>query len=550
MTAKHDLTPRDDIAPAGGIAPANGIAPREDIAPQDGAAPQPDAGEPVAETAAAAATLMDRLRRRVAPRAGSPGRRRRQPPHDPGDPAHALRFGAVVCVVVLVVFGGWSALTSLQSAVVAPGVIAAEGRTRAVQHLDGGIVSAILVKDGDEVQAGDVLVRLDTTRLASERGIVENRLYEALARQARLEAERDDAPAMTRPPLLDAMVAADRDWASLAPAADPALTSALASALASRADPKATEPPAQTGLEIANRVFSGQDRLFHARRDTLKAQVARLEAGIAQSREQMAGIDAQRASLERQRDLIARELDGARKLYEKGLMPLPRVLALERQQADLEGNIAARGADKAAIGQSIGQLQLQILELQRDAREKVLQDLREADSDVQDLTEQRIAALDKLNRTDIRAPVSGRVNGLAFHTIGGVVRPADVVMEIVPDDEALIVEARADPAEVDQLHAGQSARIRLTAFDQRTTPEIDGTLLVVSPDRLTDPQSGAPYYALKVAIADDGRALLGPDRPLVAGMPADVFVVAGARSPLSYLMKPLTDQMARALREE
>lgn len=468
------------------------------------------------------------------------GRSRRA--DDPADPARHLRFGAVVCVGVVLGFGLWSACAPLQSAVVSSGVVVTEGKTRAIQHLDGGIISALAVRDGAEVKAGDLLMRLDATRHAAERAIVENRLYEALARQARLKAERDEAPAMTRPAMLDAMVAVDRAWAERAP--DAAATDLVAGGL-----PTDAIAPPETGAEIADRVFTGQQRLFQARRETLKAQVARLDAAIAQSREQIGGLEAQREAALRQRDLIGEELEAARALGRKGLMPTTRLLALERQQAELEGAVAGRAADKAAIEQGIGQLQLQILELERDTREKVLTELREADANVQELTEQRIAAIDKLRRTDIRAPVSGRVNGLAFHTLGGVVKPGDVVMEIVPDNETLVVEARADPASVDQVHAGQPARIRLSAFDQHSTPELSGTLLAVSPDRLVDPQTGAAYFALKVEIGAGELALLGPDKALVPGMPADVFVVTGMRTPLSYLTKPLTDQMARAFRE-
>ncbi|SCW45649.1 HlyD family type I secretion periplasmic adaptor subunit [Ancylobacter rudongensis] len=489
--------------------------------------PAPSSGKP-SPAPSARWTLFGRRRRAArGPRASE----------DPADPAGPLRFGAAVCVGVVLGFGVWSALAMLQSAVVASGILVTEGRTRAVQHLDGGIISVLAVRDGASVRAGDLLVRLDATRHAAERAIVENRLYEALARQARLKAERDDAPAMTRPAMLDAMVAVDRQWANAVP---PVAASVPTDGLA----------PPETGAEIADRVFTGQERLFQARRETLKAQVARLEAGIAQSREQIGGLEAQRAAALRQHDLIGRELEAARALSERGLMPTTRLLALERQQAELEGAIAARVADKAAIEQGIGQLQLQILELERDTREKVLTELREADANVQEQTEERIAAIDKLTRTDIRAPVSGRVNGLAFHTIGGVIKPGDVVMEIVPDNESLIVEARADPASVDRIHAGQPARIRLAAFDQHSTPELSGTLLVVSPDRLVDPQTGAPYYALKVGIDANELARLRPEQTLVPGMPADVFVVTGARTPLSYLTKPLTDQMARAFRED
>lgn len=502
-----------------------------------------------AETAPATAAAPERgpkrvlRRRRLGVRPGITARPRAT--HDPADPARHLRFGAAVCAGVILCFGGWSALAPLQSAVVSSGIVVTEGKTRAVQHLDGGIISALAVRDGAAVKAGDLLIRLDATRHAAERAIIENRLYEALARQARLKAERDDTAAITRPVMLDAMVAADRAWANLEPV-DPTPPASLA---VGGLPAEALAPP-ETGADIADRVFFGQEQLFQARRDTLKAQVARLEAGIAQSREQIGGVEAQREAALRQRDLIGKELEVARALSKKRLMPITQLLALERQEAELEGTIAGRIADKAAIEQGIGQLQLQILELERDSREKVLTELREADANVQELTEQRIEAIDKLNRTEIRAPVSGRVNGLAFHTLGGVVKPGDVMMEIVPDNETLIVEARADPASVDRMRAGQPARIRLAAFDQHSTPELAGTLLVVSPDRLVDPQTGAAYYALKVAIDADELALLGPEKPLVPGMPADVFVVTGVRTPLSYLTKPLTDQMARVFRED
>lgn len=502
----------------------------------DGAALSPARPSPAPSTTperAAGRTLFGRRRRAASSRGA----------HDPNDPAGHLRFGAAVCIGIVLGFGIWSALAMLQSAVVASGILVTEGRTRAVQHLDGGIISALAVRDGASVKAGDLLIRLDATRHAAERAIIENRLYEALARQARLKAERDDAPSMTRPAMLDAMVAVDRQWANAIPpdaAADFAGGGLPADGIA----------PPETGAEIADRVFTGQERLFQARRETLKAQVARLEAGIAQSREQIGGLEAQREAALRQYALIGKELEAARALGAKGLMPTTRLLALERQQAELEGAIAGRIADKAAIEQGIGQLQLQILELERDTREKVLTELREADANVQEQIEERIAAIDKLKRTEIRAPVSGRVNGLAFHTLGGVIKPGDVVMEIVPDNEILIVEARADPASVDRIRAGQPARVRLAAFDQHSTPELSGALLVVSPDRLVDPQTGAPYYALKVGIDPGQLALLRPDQTLVPGMPADVFVVTGARTPLSYLTKPLTDQMARAFRED
>lgn len=482
--------------------------------------------------------------RAFAPRRRAAGTERPAAAYD----AH-LRFGLVTCIVVVFGFGGWSAFASIRGAVVASGVVSTEGQSRTIQHRDGGIVDAILVSDGDHVEAGDVLIRLDATSLRSELAIVENRLYEALARQARLEAERDDAPTMHRPPLLDAMVASDRRWKEMLAgtnAADPKLVSALNDH--AMADIRAESTP-ETGAEIADRVFSGQVRLFQARRDTLKAQVDRLQASIAQSQEQIKGIESQRESQERQRDLIQQELVGARALLKKGLIQLPRVLALERQEAELEGGIAGHNADVAAINQSISQLQLQILEAQRDMREKVLTELREAESNVQDLTEQRVAASDKLSRIDIRAPVSGTVNNLQVHTVGGVVKPADVLMSIVPDREALIVEARVEPQFVDQIRAGQAARIRLSAFDQRTTPELDGKLMTVSADRLTDTATNQPYYALKVSIAQAEIAKLD-GKTLVPGMPAEVFLVTGDRTPLSYIMKPLTDQLARSMREQ
>ncbi len=548
----HSARPAPETANAGSDAPAEATRDAAAMSADETAADGRAAGgSPVrgfaaviAATrrgAASARGLVAHFGPRLPHRGGTEGR-------EPALYDGPLRFGLWVCAIVVFGFGGWSAFASISGAVVAAGVVATEGQSRAVQHLDGGIIDEILVKDGQAVEAGDVLVRLDATDLRTQLAIIENRLYEALARKARLETERDDAAAMTRPAMLDAMVASDRRWKSMMATAgsDPKLASALTSH--ARGDVPA-DATLETGAEIADRVFSGQVRLFEARRDTLKAQVDRLEASIAQSQEQIKGISSQRASQERQRDLILKELEGSRALYEKGLMPLPRVLALERQEAELEGNIAGHGSEIAAVKQSIGELQLQILELKRDAREKVLTELREAESNVQDLTEQRVAAIDKLDRIDIRAPVSGTVNNLAFHTIGGVVKPADVVMNIVPDKEAMIVEARVEPTFVDQLHAGQAARIRLSAFDQRTTPEIDGALLTISADRLTDPVNGQPYYAVKVSIPEAELARLGGKR-LMPGMPAEVFVVSADRTPLSYLTKPLTDQLARSMREE
>ncbi|WP_176086489.1 HlyD family type I secretion periplasmic adaptor subunit [Martelella sp. HB161492] len=434
-----------------------------------------------------------------------------------------LRFGLLVTGLVVFGFGGWSAFASLRTAVVASGTLAAEGETRSVQHADGGIVSAIPVRDGDHVNRGDIVMQLDPTQIRSQLAIVENQLYEALARKARLEAERDGDAEIRRPKLLAEMLASDR--ADIVP-----------------------DGMDETGRQAADRVFLGQQRLMKAQLSKVEAEVGQLETAIGQSREQITGIEGEKASEERQRDLIVKELDSIRELFKQQLVTLSRVLALERQQASLEGDIAGNVSDIAALKQSIGEQQLQILQTRLEWQEQVLSDLRDAESDVQDLTARRIAALDQLSRVDIRAPVSGTVTNLAVHTIGGVIEAAEVVMGIVPDDEPLIVDAKVDTSAVDQLWPGLPARVRLSAFDRRTTPEIDGSVITVSADRLIDERTNGAYYAVKVRLDQDEIAALG--ETLMPGMPAEVFLVTGSRTPMSYLTKPLTDQFARAMRDD
>ncbi len=510
-----------------------------------------------------------------------------------------LRLGLATCVIVLFGFGGWAMLTSLAGAVIAVGKVSVEGQVRQLQHLDGGIVSQILVRDGDRVRKGDVLLRLDATRLKADLAIVENRLHEALARRARLRAERDEAPRPVRPkqlsalsmdsePVLSAIVSIvaafqdlpvqlkgdmlvndkERRGRSEMIGSNSVLVSSNVPSnvgqvgqsnwvaksdredIARRGSIQATGlPPADRGRQQSiTRIFEAEVRFFEARRATRLAQKERLRKSIAQASAQIAGYREQRKQRRRQRELVERELAGVKKLYDKGLSRVTRLLALERQISEIDAFVAGLESETAAVGQKIGELEVQILEAERDWREKVLADLRAADLEVKEFAERRKSALDQLRRIDLRAPVDGTVTEMAVSTVGGVVRPAEVTLKIVPVHDRLVVEALLDPNQIDRLHEGQPARVRLPSFEAHTTPELSGVLSHISADLVENSDTNVSSYLVRVQISADQLSRLH-DKRLVPGMPAEIFIQTGSRSPLSFLLKPLTDQISRALTE-
>jgi HlyD family secretion protein len=421
-----------------------------------------------------------------------------------------MRTGLVTLFLLVFGFGAWAAFASIAGAVVAPGRLKVETNRQVVQHLDGGIVAEIAVQEGDVVAAGDVLIRLDDTRLNAELAIVESQLFEVMARIGRLEAE---------------IVGAD------APLFDQELLDV------------AGERP-----EVA-RLVEGQAGLFEARAETIRRETEQLRERQTQIRDEIRGAEAQRESLDRQLGFIEQELVDQRSLLERGLTQASRVLSLEREKARLEGQIGTLTAQAAQLRGRITEIDIQLTGRDATRREEALTQLRDLRASEAELKERRLSTRDVISRLDIRAPREGVVLGLTVFTVGAVVRPAEPLMYVVPREADLVVEARVEPTNIDQVFPGQPARLRFSAFNQRTTPEVDSTVLKVAPDALTDEATGLSYYAAELAITEDAMAQLG-GLTLVAGMPVDAFIQTGERTPLSYLLRPLTDFFARSMREE
>ncbi|PTW59364.1 HlyD family secretion protein [Breoghania corrubedonensis] len=434
------------------------------------------------------------------------------------EPARAARTGYRTAVIVgLVAFVllfaggfGWMAFASLSGAVVAEGSVIVRGKAKSVQHLDGGIVEAIEVENGDLVKAGDVLVRLDETLLRATLEIARNRLREAAARRDRLQAERDG---------LDVIVF------------DDALVRTY-------------------GLGGEDEIHrEGQRKIFEARRATREGEIAQQREKIARFANQIAGVKGQIAAKQEQLSLIEEELAGLRTLEEKGLTSRTRVMAQARARANLVGQISEHRADLARIENSIRETEISILQVERQFREQVLSELREASTTVDDLVQQIVATDKQLERVDIRAPIDGIVHELNVHTIGGVVPPGGTLMQLIPVGGGLEVEVAVQPQFIDQIYREQTAAIRFPAFNQRTTPEIFGVLTNISPASIVNEKTGRPFYRVEITISEAELARLGALQ-LLPGMPVEAFIETKSRTVLSYLIKPLSDQFNRALRED
>lgn len=419
-----------------------------------------------------------------------------------------LLAGAAATVLLVAGVGGWAATGRLAGAVIAPGQLVVDSNVKKVQHPSGGVVGELNVRDGARVAAGDVLIRLDDTQTRASLGIAVHSLDELAARKARDVAERDGADTVAFPSEL----------------------------LARLDDPQVA------------RAVEGERRLFEIRSAARAGQKAQLRERIAQLQEEIKGVGLQQEARGQELDWIRRELKGVRELWDKNLIPYARVTTLEREQARIAGE---RGQLLASIAQSrgkIGGLELQILQIDQDMRAETAKDLAEIRAREAELLEKKVAAEDQLRRIDIRAPQDGVVHQLAVHTVGGVVAQGEPIMLIVPQTEALVVEARLQPQDIDQVRIGQAANLRFSAFSQRTTPELAGTVRTVSADVTQDQKTGAYYYTMRIAVAEAELARLDGLR-LVAGMPVEAFVQTGERTTLSYLLKPLADQLARAMRE-
>ena len=420
-----------------------------------------------------------------------------------------LTIGALALVFLVGGLGGWSAFASIAGAVIAGGSLQVAAKQQVVQHPDGGVVDRILVRDGDRVEAGQVLLRFDGALLRAELSIIENQLYGARVRIARLEAERDGRASVAFEEALLAEAAANAERRGL--------------------------------LEV-------QTRLFKARIETRDRQLAQLATRQQQSEKAIAGLEAQKAATKRQLVLIERELKDQRQLFEKGHARAVRVYELERQQAGLQGQIGELGSEIAETQGRIAEIEIEMLRLDAERREEAIAELRELGAEELDLAERQRVTTERLSRLEVRAPRAGVVLDMAVHALRAVVRPADPILYIVPSDSALLVEARVMPANVDDVYPGQPATLRFSAFNARTTPELEGVVQHVSADALEDESAGTSYYLVKLKISE---AQLGKleERVLVPGMPVDVFLRTGDRSPLSYLAKPFTDYFTKAMRE-
>lgn len=418
--------------------------------------------------------------------------------------------GMALTALVTFGIGGWAATSELSGAVIGQGVVVVDSSVKKVQHPTGGVVGELNVRDGDKVKVGDILIRLDETQTRATATIITKSFDELLARQARLEAERDNVDILAFPAIL-----LDR----------------------------AREPSSEAGRAVA-----AEKSLFEIRRQARGGQKAQLRERSAQLREEIKGYGGQAEAKQKEVDFIRQELEGVRTLFQKNLVPIGRLTALERDSARLEGERSQLAGMVAQSKGKIAEIELQIIQVDQDLRSEVGKDLIETRSKLSELAERKTAAIDQLNRVDIRAPQSGRVHMLSVHTVGGVISPGEQIMLIVPDADALAVEVKIAPRDIDQVYPGQAAALHFAAFNQKTTPEVEGEVAVVSPDLTQEQRTGASYFTVRVILKPEELARLGGAR-LVPGMPVDVFMKTPSRTALSYLIKPLRDQAERALKE-
>ncbi|MEJ8472546.1 HlyD family type I secretion periplasmic adaptor subunit [Roseibium sp. H3510] len=406
--------------------------------------------------------------------------------------------------------GGWATATTLVGAIVAHGTFVVESYVKTVQHPMGGVVRDLAVREGQRVQADDVLLRLDDTLARTNLAIVTKRLNELSAQLARLEAERDDKEEIDFPESLRASASTDKDAAA---------------------------------------AMHSEDVLFIFRQELRAGKKSQLSERVTQYRHEIEGYTAQRKAHERALTVLNEEIASLRPLYTRKLVSIQRLGTLEREAARFEGD---RGEALAAAAQAAGRIaevKLQILQIDQDLKAEVGRDLRDAQLQIGELVERKIASEQELEHVDLRAPQTGTVHQLAVHTVGGVVSPAEDIMLIVPDQDELSLDVRISPDDIDQIYAGQAALIRLTAFNQRITPELNGSVFRIAADLSEDPQTGLSYYLVRLLIPQSELDRLN-GLVLVPGMPAEAFIQTRKRTALSYFLKPLSDQMNRAFREE
>ena len=417
--------------------------------------------------------------------------------------------GLALMLVLAVGFGGWASTVPISGALIAPGQVVVDSNVKKVQHPTGGVVGEVRVRDGDTVKAGDIVVRLDETVVKASLAIVTKTLNGLLARAARLEAEQRGLDNIKFPAML-----ADR-------AEDPDVRDVMAS----------------------------ETKLFEVRVNGRAGQKSQLRERVMQLNEEIQGLSAQENAKDKEIALVANELIGVRQLYEQRLIQISRLTTLERDSARLSGERAQYIASRAQARGKITETELQIIQIDKDMVSEVSKDLRETNDKIGEFVERKVTAEDQLRRIDIRAPQDGMVLQSSVHTVGGVITAGDAIMLIVPQAEALSVEAKVNPQDIDKLQIGQKTLLRLSAFNQRTTPELNGKVTRVSADVTSDQRTGQSYYTIRVSMPAEEVARLGAENKLIPGMPVEAFVQTGDRTMFSYLMKPFSDQLMRSFRE-
>lgn len=421
-----------------------------------------------------------------------------------------LIIGILATLVLVGGFGSWAAMTNISGAIIASGQIEVDKNRQIVQHPDGGVVAEILVDEGDPVIAGQTLIQLDPTLLQSEQTIIEDQLFELRARRGRLVAERDNVDAISFDPDLIERSKTDADVADL---------------------------------------MNGQDRLFTARLETMQAQIEALGKRRGQINNQIEGIDAQLVALDEQIALIKEELEGQQSLLERGLAQAARVLALQRTEAQLSGQVGDLTARRAESEGRITEIDIEINSLMIQRREAAISQLRDQQFRELELEERFRALAERLDRMTITAPVSGVIYGLSIYTPRSVIRAAEPVMYLIPQDRPLVIAAQVEPIHIDKLFIGQDVMMRFSAFDQRTTPELFGKVTQISADAFTDEATRMSYYRAEIVLNEEELLKLPEGVQLIPGMPVESFIRTADRTPLDYLLKPLTDYFTKAFRE-
>ena len=417
--------------------------------------------------------------------------------------------GSILVVILAFGLGGWASTAEISGALIAPGDVVVDSNIKKVQHPTGGVVGKLFVHDGDHVKAGQILIQLDETVTQANLAIVTKGLTELYARKARLAAERDGVDSVAVP-----------------------------KELANHLD----------NPDVADAMAS-ERKLFDLRREDRAGQKKQLQERVTQLQQEIVGLTAQQDAKDKEVALIEQELKGVRDLYAKNLVQLNRLTSLERDEAQLEGSRGELVAQAAEAKGKIAETQLQIIQVDADLASDVAKELRETDSKIGEYVERKVTAEDQLQRTDIRAPQDGIVFQMTANTVGGVVTAGDPIMMIVPEDDKLQVEVKVAPKDIDDVQVDQPVVLRFTSFNVRTTPEIDAKVVRIGADTSTDQRTGRTYYSIRIGLGNDQLQRLG-DVKLTPGMPVEAYIQTGERTMLSYLLKPLHDQLMRSFREK